>query len=531
MQLTPHLASLVRKGLIRPDRTDLVGEDGFRFRHLLIRDAAYDALPKASRARLHGRFAAWLEEHATGLVSLDERVGYHLERSYRYHVELEALTDEIRALARQAAHRLAAAGRRAFVRGDMAAAVNLLERALALGVADQGERTLVQVDLAFALGETGRMAESDAMLEASIDTATGLEERGLAMRALVQRSAQRLVGDPSLDQAEIVPVAEAAVETFAQLGDSSGLALAERLLAMTLAMLGRTSESSAALERALAHAESSGDQATRRRVIATLSFFLAGGPHGGWPVADAILRCEEALESNRDDPVLEAVLTRSLSLLLAMTGRFEEARELVRRSSVVLDELNQLTISTVFQLTAAQTKELIGDRAGAEQERVERFTRLRDAAAGVPNGIAMAAAVELANFYCDDGRWDEAAGCLSYVHDLRDPGVHPAPGALHLVVEARLAAHGGRIREALTLARRAVALVQSTGNLDLQARVQVALAEVQRSSSRTAEADATVAMAIELYERRGNVTAADRLRSARPRDVASAGAIAEATPR
>ena len=51
-QVTPHLAALVRKGLIQPDRAQLAGEDGFRFRHLLIRDAAYDALPKTARAAL-----------------------------------------------------------------------------------------------------------------------------------------------------------------------------------------------------------------------------------------------------------------------------------------------------------------------------------------------------------------------------------------------------------------------------------------------------------------------------------------------
>ncbi len=62
-QVTPRLAALVRKELIRPDRPQLAGEDGFRFRHILIRDAAYDALPKAVRADLHARFAAWLEEH------------------------------------------------------------------------------------------------------------------------------------------------------------------------------------------------------------------------------------------------------------------------------------------------------------------------------------------------------------------------------------------------------------------------------------------------------------------------------------
>jgi predicted ATPase len=51
------LASLVRKELIRPHRPTLQDEDAFRFRHLLIRDAAYDCLPKAARGELHVRFA------------------------------------------------------------------------------------------------------------------------------------------------------------------------------------------------------------------------------------------------------------------------------------------------------------------------------------------------------------------------------------------------------------------------------------------------------------------------------------------
>ena len=35
------------------------GDDEFRFRHLLIRDAAYDAMPKQVRGVLHERFADW----------------------------------------------------------------------------------------------------------------------------------------------------------------------------------------------------------------------------------------------------------------------------------------------------------------------------------------------------------------------------------------------------------------------------------------------------------------------------------------
>jgi predicted ATPase len=82
------LLGLVRKELVRPERPQLPGEDAFRFRHLLIRDAAYDALPKAVRAELHLRFAVWLERHGGDLVELDEILGYHLEQACRYGSEL-----------------------------------------------------------------------------------------------------------------------------------------------------------------------------------------------------------------------------------------------------------------------------------------------------------------------------------------------------------------------------------------------------------------------------------------------------------
>jgi len=113
--VTPRLAALVRKQVIRPERSQLPGEDGFRFRHLLIRDAAYDALPKSTRAELHQRFATWLEQHGAELVELDEILGYHLEQAYRYRAELGLAADgELAAAARR---RLTDAGRRAYRRG------------------------------------------------------------------------------------------------------------------------------------------------------------------------------------------------------------------------------------------------------------------------------------------------------------------------------------------------------------------------------------------------------------------------------
>ena len=66
------LGALVRKELIRPDRPSL-GERTYRFRHLLIRDAAYESIPKEARAELHERFGRWLERAAATARSSTRR--------------------------------------------------------------------------------------------------------------------------------------------------------------------------------------------------------------------------------------------------------------------------------------------------------------------------------------------------------------------------------------------------------------------------------------------------------------------------
>ena len=59
--LEDGLLALVRRDLIRPEAPSFAGENAYRFRHALIRDAAYRSVPKNARADLHERFAAWLE--------------------------------------------------------------------------------------------------------------------------------------------------------------------------------------------------------------------------------------------------------------------------------------------------------------------------------------------------------------------------------------------------------------------------------------------------------------------------------------
>src|SRR5947208_16734239 len=93
-------------------------------------------MPKELRAELHERFARWLELNRS---EYDEIVGYHYEQANDLRNQLGPLDDDARTLARLAGDRLGRAGQRAFERGDIPAAVNLLARATELPVpSDRG---------------------------------------------------------------------------------------------------------------------------------------------------------------------------------------------------------------------------------------------------------------------------------------------------------------------------------------------------------------------------------------------------------
>jgi class 3 adenylate cyclase/tetratricopeptide (TPR) repeat protein len=512
-QVTPQLGSLVRKELIRPDSGLLPGEDAFRFCHLLIRDAAYGALPKATRAELHERFADWLTEHGDELAERDELVGYHLQQAHRYRVELGDPEDVSQALGERAAGYLSAAGRRAAVRGDYHAVANLLERALALGVGDPRERVRLQVELALGLYEVGRIAESEELLGRSVEVANDLAERGLAARALVHISTQRLSSDPAVGGEEMVPVAEEAIKTFEALGDTLGLAEAGLMLSDALVRAGRFADSIAATDRALAHAQEAGATGIRRLIIDKLAERICCGPV---PVHDAIARLEELRAANRNDHMLEAVILRELSFVLAMAGRFDQARAHLDASTPALDEAN-LTDLTWAQSRwqVSSTLELVGDAAAAEQDLIAVWQHFRESRGTASSSRAMNAAAKLALLCCDQGRWQEAAGHLAYGQEVdRSP---PTPGkayaCLRLAARARIAAHAGKHTEAGELARTAVELAPSYFGVNDQARAWLALAEVQRAAGNAAEGDAAIAQALELYELKGNIAAAARVRA------------------
>ena len=318
-QVTPRLAALVRRQLIRPDRAQFAREDGFRFRHLLIRDAAYEALPKATRAELHERFAAWLEQRGEELVELDEILGYHLEQAARYKQELGQADPS---LAERAGARLAAAGRRALWRGDGRAAAGLLERALELTRPARLD-VVLELDLALAMALSRRDgAKAAAIADAAAERAraTGDETGELLARVGAAYHRVFFAADPAVDELE--QLARKALPLLEQAENHAGLVHVWQALGYGVANhRGYFEDWAHAAEQALHHARLTGQ---RNSSLFGLEGALAHGPR---PADEALRTLDTLLPENPHPRVL---LGRAW--LLAMLARFDEATRIAREA-------------------------------------------------------------------------------------------------------------------------------------------------------------------------------------------------------
>jgi tetratricopeptide (TPR) repeat protein len=387
--------------------------------------------------------------------------------------------------------------------------MTLLSRALALGLADPHERVRAQVELGHALHHSGRRQEARALLDEARPAASTLAEPGVAALALVYGL---MIEDTTDEIHEKQRACEDAIETFAGLGDERGLALARGVLGGKLNREERWAEGLGELERAVQHAEASGDLEARRRTIGALLTSLRNSPVS---VTGAIDRCEELLASTEGDLVLQAKLKRFLGMFQAMAGHSKDALELIEQSSPILDQFRTTEFEDERRF-AALARLLAGDTAGAEREYLAQWSYLDGMGSRTSRGAAESA-LTLAMFYADEGRWDEAEQYVREVRDVQLTGtVAQREAATRLAVEARLAAQRGELVDAVRLAERALELTEAMDRPNLVAPLWLALAEVQRAAGNVAEADEAVEQAYELYIRKGNVAAAARLRASPP---------------
>jgi class 3 adenylate cyclase len=125
--------------------SSIAGETELVFKHQLTREVAYGSLPKARRARLHARFAAWLELFGRGRNEYAPLLAHHLAEAVRPEdVDLAwaGAPNELERLREQAVTWLRRAAELAIGRYEIGEALALFDRAHALAAAD---RTRIEI--------------------------------------------------------------------------------------------------------------------------------------------------------------------------------------------------------------------------------------------------------------------------------------------------------------------------------------------------------------------------------------------------
>jgi DNA-binding SARP family transcriptional activator len=517
-----HLRVLVRRGLIRPERTSLAGEQELRFHHMLVRDVAYRGTPKALRGELHERFANWLTGRAAGF---EQFVGYHLEQAFHCRREVGGDAAELGGLAARGAEALAAAGRRAVARGDANAGVALFERSVALAEAVDHRQPTVLLDLGSALLERGDFERARVTLEAALALASETDSENLVARVLIELSYLRALIDPAAKIAEIQSVADDAVAVFERSGDEDGLSRALLHIAEVHWTRSHCAEMEAVLERALRHADASGEPGRRSRIQRDLARATVIGPR---PVQDGIVRCTSILERAGDDISLVAVAETMLAVLGAMTGDVDAARERYRAAGKPLADVGLTITAAVLKMYSAFIELLGGSPSFAIPELVEACTVLERV--GERRRLATTAAL-LSRLLFADGRYDDARH-FSQISEQTTS----ADDVVSLVISqgtlGQLAARAGDVEPAVGLLDGAVALAAKTDFLILHADALSERASVLALFDRDDDAARDREQAIALYERKGCTAALARARSAQTpalarEPVAAAPAVPE----
>ncbi len=489
-QVPRSLVGLVRKELIRPHRSGLARGDAFRFRHMLIRDAAYERLPKAERAELHELFAGWLDQAAGDRRSeVEEMVGYHLEQAFRYREELAPVDERARELARRAAQRLIAAGARALERSDIAATVTLYGRAAALLEPSDPARLAILPDLGVALDSAGRLDDAGACF----DEAAQLSEAAGDERALAYARLRRLLtyGADEVSASEYRRVADESQALFERLGDDRGLTIAWQLRAEASWAEGKAADHETGLVRALEHARRMESHRDEAQIIYGLGVVLVQGPT---PVPDAIGRCHEILARAPDDRGIEMAMDHALAHLHAHLGQFDLARQLAARAREIAAESGQRADSVQLAEAAWDVESLAGDHGAAERIATEACQRF--AAMGRRNPMLERCLAQsrlaLGRVVDVDRLSESAATSIGWLNANR----------MRVVALARAAA--GDLDRAEADARAAEAAFTGTDLVVFHAEALVTLGDALRSAGRAPEAEAAFQQALALYRQKGS---------------------------
>ncbi len=496
--LNRNLQTLIAKGLVErlPPVKSRVEDHGFR--HILIQEAAYRAIPKALRAELHHRFADYLE-YVFWEPARPEILGYHLEQSVRYLSELRPAEAQSSPLSRRAAAHLENAGRAAHDRGDVLAAVNLLTRAAALLPCDDPAMARIYTGLGTALTEAGQLEKARTTLGEAQRIAAAHGDEGQRAHARVQALLSGLKLAPNRAAIQIAQELPGLRAEFARGPDERGLCQALRLEAAVYWIHARSAAAEEAWRRAAEYARRANE---RRQLTEILGWLASAALWGPTPAPEGIRRCEDYLDEVGNHPRGQAVILKHMAGLYAMQDKVEIAHAILSRAKSYLDTLGPTMTAAVTQ-PAAFIAMLAGDPASAEMHLRLEYESL--SLMGEKDYLATTAAL-LARAIAAQGRtrYGEASQLIAISQEAA-AGEDLAAQIIGQGLSARILADAGRHAEAAELAFSAVALAAQTDLLSQHADALLDLAQVLAASGRVPEAQAAATQALDLYQRKGNL--------------------------
>jgi class 3 adenylate cyclase/tetratricopeptide (TPR) repeat protein len=500
-EVSAVLQRLVRKEFVQPDRSSLSGEDGLRFRHVLIRDVAYAGIPKERRAELHERFAGWLER---GAPEYEEIVGYHLEQAYGYRCELGRRGEREKQLALRAARRLGNAGRRAFARGDVSASGNLLARAVALYPEDDPARFELITELALSLEPAGRLDEAEELLRRAVEDASSLGRDQDAALARVELAAIRFGhrSDATID--EVHEAARIAFPVFEAANHELGLARTWLVVGHESWAACRWGALAEASESALLHAQRAGNESLVREALSWLHSAYYFGP---MPASEAILRISEHAQANEPSAVRASALT-FLGGLEGMKGNFAHARDLYQRGSAEFEELGMFVRVGGRSLIGGSIELWAGRLEAAEAELGRGYDVLT---AMQEEGLLSTVAAVLADVICRQGRFDDCEELTRLSESIAQPGDASTEVGWR-VARAWALAGRGELEEADRLTVEAVEWLEGTDFLIQQGGALARRAEVLALTGQNEEARFYFEEAIRRYEAKEATAAVPHVR-------------------
>ena len=501
-QVSAHLLTLVRKDLVAPHSSAFGGDDAFRFRNLVVRDAAYTAMPKQARAELHERFADWLARRTQNAPEYDPIVAHHVEQAYRYRAELGPVDERARALSNHAADLYSRAGERALDRGDVRAGADSLDRAVELFAEEDARRIHALVQLGAAVRDCGDLARAEDLLR----RATRTTEASVAAHARIELLLTQMVLDPEGKTEEAKHVGDELIPAFEAAGDHAGLSRAWRLRALRHWVLAEAGGAETALERGLAHARASGRHADAIECLSGIPFAVRYGP---LPLDEAEARIHACREQGGDSLTVELAAEGALAGIAAARGRFDEARIRAARARELCAELGHELDAAAAAQTDGYIERQAGDLAAAAAILRDGCERLQ---AFGERGVLATTALMLGDVLYAHGERREA-------EKWSDLGVDAAGSddvatqALGNALRAKLAARRADHARAQALAVAAVELIGRTDFLEIQGDVLTDAAEVHELAGRADDAGRALRAALDLYERKGVAVSAERVRA------------------